>query len=71
MSEMPPPPLLDGKMPRVWVTPKGRPYIVDHEDPRRSQAPVDHPTDEEIRDRADEEAQRADHDNQCQKDLED
>lgn len=39
-------------------------------DPRRSQAPVDHPTDEEILDLADEEANRADHDNQCQKDLE-
>jgi len=45
--------------------------ITDHEDPRRTHAPDDRETDEEIRDRADREAHRADHDNQCAADLED
>ena len=39
--------------------------ITDHEDARRTQDPDDRETDEEIRDRADAAAHRADHDNKC------
>lgn len=44
--------------------------LTRYEDARRWSYPPDRETDEEIRDRADEEAQRADHDNQCEWDLE-